>query len=371
MATHLNKPSADLVIDLVNATGVQTPLKVGDVTFDVPVVVSNGTRNTSVVMRGVRANGFRGTRTIRYNRLDLSVAMPPTDGQSMEVMVPNDGFETKLEVCDRLNKLYNLKIGADDIVDGPVDTTVLPASTTIQSKAGSLAWFGSMSIEFVPDRPFYKDTFSSFVLEGLPTPEPGNIGLNTPTVVTNVTPSFTDGGNLYYPGNATYPATNFVVSSNSEIEVAVAPRSGSGAVATAPDVTGYTYNLTLAGANDWTLMISIGSKKDPVEDVLDGYRLYVEAVGPDGTVASLEIKRDETSLGFFHSTLPVLRHGSDVQLGLVQASLSIRDISSVLGTIVRNGAGAPMGVYMLRVMARRINTVVPRVVATISVKVTN
>lgn len=368
---HLTKPSKELVVDLINEAGQQLFLNVENLDFETPIPSGVPARNTNIVAVGVMATGFRGRRTLRYNRLDLGVKMPPTEGGATELMVPNDGPESKMDIIPRLNKMFDLHIDAVDIVDGPVDSTVLPVTVTIAANPASLAWIGSVKIELTPDRPLYKDTFSSFALDGLPVPGTGGAGLDSPTVATNVSPSFTNGGNLYNPGNSTYPATHFVVSSNAEIEVAAAPRVGNGDVAVAPDSSGINYNLALAGANDWKVMISIGSKQDPVVDILEGYRLYLEATGPDGTVASFDIARDETGLAFLHKTLPPRRQITDLETGLAQGALSVGDISSVLGTIIRNGAGAPLGQYKFRVFARKVNAVVPRVLASFAVGVIN
>lgn len=350
MPDHLNKPSAELVIDLVNKTGVQTPLAVGDVTFDVPVVVSNGTRNSSVVMRGVRANGFRGTRTVRYNRLDLSVAMPPTDGQTMEVMVPNDGFETKLEVCDRLNKQYKLQIGADDIVDGPVDTTVLPATTNIQAKPGSLAWFGSLSIEFVPDRPFYKDTFSTFVLDGLPEPTQPPAELVAPS----------------------YSIADYTTTANGEAKVSFSPRVGDGSTAVPGQSSDYSYSLALAGADDWCVLLDLGFLSKTT-NFAETYQTQFAITAPDKTELVLKLVWDGSDYTLVNTakalSLPV--EPTDANGAQLTAKVSMKALEAHLGTITRSAQGVPLGSYTLRLQARRINTIAPRVLASATAKVAN
>ena len=371
---HLNKESDVLVIDLINATEPQVPLKVGDVTFDAPVEVVNNARNTSVVIRGVREKGFRGQRTMRYDRLNLALVIKPTEGQVTEVPVPNDGFETKLEVCDRLNKQYNLKIGPKDIIDGPVDTTVLPAKTTIQTRYDSLAWFGALAIEFVPDRPFYKDTFSSFVLDGLPMPETPNSGLKTTVVTNNAAPSFvTEDSTLHQPGNGSYPAGSFVVSHNSEIELALAPRVGMGGAAVAPAAMGYDYNLSLADANDWRALFSIGSLAGSFDELAAKYNITMVLTGPDKTELVLTLVVGTGDYAFVNTAknINAALVGTTIDDDALQWSLSMRDMSAHLGAVSRNAAGAPLGSYVLRLMARRINMVVPRVLSTVSVKVAN
>lgn len=373
---HLTKPSNELVLDLIAKANpdIQPPLRLGDVAFDAPVGAAQGaSRNTTVVARGLRnaeGIGYRGQRTIRYDRLNLAQKMPPDDTETMEIMVPNDGFDTKLEVCDRLNLKYDLMIGPDDIIDGPVDTSVLPATTVIQAKSTSLAWTGSLPIKFVPDRPFYKDTFTTQLLDGLPEPLPSNAGLNSPTVQTNAVPTFVDAGNLYQPGDSAYPATGFIVSRNSEIEVAAAPRVGQGATASAPDSSGYAYNLALAGATDWSVLVSVGSREEPVVDVETRYNVSAVINGPDNTELTLDLIRDETGYAFVGGG-KTLRTISEVAPGVLQGAISIAEVSLLLGDITRNGAGGPLGSYMVRVMARRINTVAPRVLATFNAKVIN
>lgn len=368
---HLNKPSKELIVDLINEAGQELFLSTENLDFETPVPSGVPARNTNIVAVGVMSSGFRGRRTLRYTRLDMGTAMPPTEGGATELMVPNDGPESKLDIIPRLNQMFSLKLAAEDIVDGPVDSTVLPVTVNIAANPASLAWIGTVKIELTPDRPLYKDTFSSFALDGLPVPGTGGAGLDAPTVATNQSPSFLSSGNLYQPGNGAYPATNFVVSTNSEIEVAASPRVGNGDVAVAPDSSGYNYNLALAGANDWKVMIALGSKETPAVDFLLKYRVWLGVTGPDGTEATFEILRDETSIALVGMGLPARRTLSEISPGLVQGPISVGDISSVLGTVLRNGAGAPLGQYKFRVFARRTNTVVPRVLTSFAVGVIN
>lgn len=374
---HLTKPSKELIYDLILKAnpGQKGKLQIGFLTFDTPIPSQPGAaNNTSVVARGItnaQGIGYRGSRTFRYNRLDMSTKMPPDDAQTLEVMVPNDGFETKLEVCDRLNKKYDLMIGAEDIIDGPVDVSVLPAKTTIVAKASSLAWTGQLTINFVPDRPFYKDTFSTLVLDGLPMPEETDPALDTVVATADQSPTFVVDGKLYQPGDGAYPADHFAVSRNPEVEVALAPRIGNGSASTAP-TDGYEYPLTLAGADDWSLCYSVGSREEPAVDVLLRYRISVQITGPDGTELLLTLTKIDDAYWYVNTEKNVKIAATLVANDLVvQGALSMDELSAHLGSVMRNGAGAPLGKYTLRLMARRINSVVPRVLASCAARVIN
>jgi len=374
---HLTKPSNELIYDLILKANpdLMGKLQIGHLSFDAPIPQQPGSStNSSVVARGLanaQGIGYRGARTFRYDRLNMAVKMPPDDAQTLEVMVPNDGFETKLEVVDRLNKKYDLMIGAADIVDGPVDVSVLPAKTTIVAKASSLAWTGQLTINFVPDRPFYKDTFSTQVLDGLPMPEVTDPALDTPVASSNLSPTFAVDGKLYQPGDGAYPADHFAVSRNPEVEVALAPRIGTGEVATAP-TAGFEYALTLAGAADWMLCYSVGSREEPAVDVLQRYRIIAQITGPDGSELMLTVTSIDDALWFANADQSIKIAVTTAVGDLVlQGALSMNELSAKLGEVMRNGAGAPLGKYTLRLMARRINSVVPRVLASCAARVIN
>lgn len=377
--SHLNKPSKELILDLINDAGQEFILTLRDISFGIPFPNTTGSLNTQLVVTGRTDDdgvGYRGNRTVRYNRLDMNVAMPPTDAQTLEVAVPNDGFETKLEVIDRLNKMFDLKIGADDIIDGPVDVSVLPATTTIAAKSSSLAWYGEIKLNFVPDRPLYKDTFTSFVLEGLPTPTPPDAGVLSPVVVPDADALYANGtGKLFQPGNETADADHFVVGRNDDIEVAISPRAVL-ETSVAP-TENYSYPLTLAGANSWQMLVQVATRGALV-DPLTNYNVSVNMTGPDGTELSLDLTRDQAGDYWFENKVLALKVAAGDLDGwvadgqfVISTTLDMRDMATHLGTIIRNGAGGPLGQYTLRLMARRRNTVAPRVLAIANVRVIN
>ena len=377
--SHLNKPSKELILDLINEAGQEFILTLRDIEFGIPGPNSTGNLNTQLVVSGLTNDGigYRGQRTVRYNRLDLNVAMPPTDAQTLEVAVPNDGFETKLEVVARLNKTYQLQIGPDDIEDGPVDVSVLPATTTIVAKSRSLAWYGQLKLVFVPDRPLYKDTFSSFVLDGLPAPGDTNAGILNPVVIPDTTAAYANGlSKLYQPGNETADADHFVTGRNNDIEVSISPRL---VVETSIAPTeNYSYPITLAGANSWLMLVQISTRDGGLVDPLTKYNVSVNLTGPDGTELSLELTRDLAGDYWFENKALAIKVVAGDLDGFVangqfviSSSLDLRDLSNHLGAIVRNGAGGPLGQYTLRLMARRRNTVAPRVLAIANVRVIN
>lgn len=371
---HLSKPSKELVIDLINKANPKIHLGYDDVDVENPLQAPVGTvRNTIVTLRG-RVNaegiGYRNTRNIRYDRLSLPVKIPPNEGSTTEVMVPNDGPESKLDICARLNKTYDIMLGPDDIVDGPVDSSVLPVTVTIAAKASSLAWTGSIKVELTPARPMYKGTFSSLTMDGLPAPTVHDAALDTPTVQTNHAPTFVTDGKLHQPGDGAYPADAFVVGSNPEIEVAVAPRVGTGAAATAPDATGHTYALQLADAADWALMLSIGSLANPAVPVESNYNVQVQVTGPAGSTLTLNLIKDATGYALVSGTKS-LRTLTAVDAGTLQGALSMADLVSALGQHPSNAAGGALGDYAVRVIAHRRNTIVPMVLAACKVHVVN
>ena len=68
-------------------------------------------------------------------------------------------------------------------------------------------------------------------------------------------------------------------------------------------------------------------------------------------------------------SLPV--EPTDANGAQLTAKVSMKALEAHLGTIMRSAQGVPLGSYTLRLQARRINTIAPRVLASATAKVTN
>lgn len=364
---HLNKPSKELVLDLINeANGRSLTFVEVDIVNPQPYA---GNRNTQATVFGREGTDYTGSKQLFYDRLDLEVAFPNNDPDGLELMVPNDGPTDVLEVCERLNRMFEYQIGLEDIVNTPVDYEALPAVVTVEAKPTSLAWYGQKTLTLVPDRPFWKDTFSSFQLDSFELPNGDVSGLTDPIATPNAVVSFhtTEDELLFDTG---LPAGGFLSATNSELELALTARVDAGASVTAPDTDG-SYNLPLLTESTWCLVYSVGLLDGG--DLRDLYSTCIVLTRADTTSCTLKLIEHEGGLAWhcddMDLTVPVdyISVDGDVIQGRIDAG-AIRDALLPAGN---SGGGAPMGLFTFRLQARRQNSIAPRVMSTILVKAYN
>lgn len=362
----LNKPSEELVLDLINEANDRT-LTLNQVNIRDPEAFSFNGRNTRAMAEGI-GNGYFGNYRIYYDRLHLDTALPNNGPEGFELMVPNDGFVDTVEVCERLNQMFDYQISEDDIIRTAIDTSQLPATATIYAKGSSLAWVGQKTMTFVADRPFWKDTFSEFTLDSFVMPTGDVTGLTDPVATGNAIPTFKDGSNMLFGTDVV--AGGMLISTNTELEVGIGARAGTGQAVVTPDVDN-VYNLSLLGSTTWKLVHSLGYLNNGVLD--DGYSICIVITRPDNSTYTLGLEKAGEDYFWVGEnptvTVPVGYISEDG--GVVQGFIDAEEIRTVLQPTANSSAGAPLGVYSVRLQARRKNSVAPRLIATILVKAYN
>lgn len=366
-----NKPSHQLVVDLINLDN-NWNFAYGDLLLPDPVAVNIHGRNTEVYVTGAPGSGYTGSRVIHYNRLDMAEVMETNDPEGLLVMVPNDGFVDTGEITERLNRMFNLGLAPSDVVVEELVNITLPYDYTLRAHAQSLAWRGTLPIQLVVDRPMWSDAVSTTRLDGLHYPDADVSALTTPVTTNNATLSFKNGENemLY---SADLPASGFVTSTNSEIEVAGCARVGSGGTAITPN-SERTYTLPLSGQSTWCLPISIGLlSMDAGFMTPDLYDACVKITCPDDSELVLTLVRNGMNYTLVNTekgiSLDVDYMAADGSV--YQTTIDMATLKPHLGTITSNASGAPLGVYMIRVQARRKNSIAPRVLSTFLVQAGN
>jgi hypothetical protein len=134
----LNKPSAEVVLSLVNIDN-NIYLNTADVTIQNPVVLTNDTRNTSAEIIGLNGTIFDGQIVpIKYNRLDLGVLTSTTP-----LLVIGDFYnvETALPI---LNSLYDLDLTTNELFNYDLDNN---NNVTIEVN-NSLAYIPNSAVTF-------------------------------------------------------------------------------------------------------------------------------------------------------------------------------------------------------------------------------
>ena len=154
------KPNFEALIDLIKLANPQTsvPFSTANLEHAAPVVLTEGTKNTSIVVSGKAAVGFGGSVTFTYNRLDLATQLTGLGVVSpLKLQITNDGVANGSISSAALLPLFNAAAGVElqeeDIVDELIVLTDSPAEVdyTITIKADSLKWIGSVAVKLVED----------------------------------------------------------------------------------------------------------------------------------------------------------------------------------------------------------------------------
>lgn len=110
---YLNKPSKEIVLDLINLHST-VPIALADLTFEKPVVIVPATvplinRNTRIKLTGTNTLKFTETKTVYYNRLNIATLFGTTQVGIPEI--PEDFTEA----LSLLNYHYGLAIQSDEV----------------------------------------------------------------------------------------------------------------------------------------------------------------------------------------------------------------------------------------------------------------
>ena len=358
---HLKKPSWELVFDLINEANGSVFLP-RHFSIGAPSVVNVRGRNTTAVLE---ANGveYFGTQDVFYNRLDLAVKMPPNEVEGLELMVPNDGFINTVEIADRLNQMFDLALSGDDLVDQTITFDTYPASMSLQAKPSSLAWFGTLNIRLVPDRPMFTEAFQTTALDGFKIPELTYDELAEPYVKINRTLTLTNNDVMYYNG---LPATDFLVCSNDELYVAASPRAGDGTASEPAEVGGYVVGLTTG--QPWVIALSAHLSRLPgsATRLTQAYDITIDITAPGNTQMSWKLVDHNDAL-CLQTTINGAQHfvqtGIEINGGQSwQGVLDMKAIAPLFPSLPLDD-GVPRGSFLIRLQARRCNSLTPRLLA--------
>lgn len=148
MSTSLNKPSVDLIIDLINVAN-STSLNNTKISFEAPSVLTDdpNNHNTGVKVVAIQGSGYIGDVDVTYNRLDIGLLFKNI-ALNLDVTSPT----TTADLLPKLNSKYGLGLTIDDIEDNAVDMSGSgPHSHVIVMKTTSLAYIGQVTTTIGPD----------------------------------------------------------------------------------------------------------------------------------------------------------------------------------------------------------------------------
>jgi hypothetical protein len=147
MSANVGELGAQMVFDAINAANPSLqngPVSASNVTLGTPTA-TGATPNTSVEMTGIAGQGYSGSDTITYDRIDIG-AMFTTWGDN-PATVPNGATYTNAsDMLPTINATYGTDLQAADIVDGAIGASSYPFAYSLVMAAGCLAYTGELAI---------------------------------------------------------------------------------------------------------------------------------------------------------------------------------------------------------------------------------
>ena len=144
--SDLTQSGPTLLLGLINAANPNLPngpLTAGNVTLGAPS--SNvGANNTQVTVTGVTGQGYSGTETFTYNRLDIGAMF--TGWGKTATLTGGAAFHQTTDLLAPLNAAYDLDLQPSDVVNETLTGTV-PYSYTLKMAADSLTYLNQVNVQ--------------------------------------------------------------------------------------------------------------------------------------------------------------------------------------------------------------------------------
>ena len=123
-----------------------TEMTTDNVTVNAPAA-NAGTKNTSITVTGVRYKGYRGSKQVFYNRIDLGVLHKNV---TPHVIVPPDADRTLHAVLPQINAQLGIFLETTDFADQQLvmDPVTMEFKATLTMGATHPLYTGSVSIIF-------------------------------------------------------------------------------------------------------------------------------------------------------------------------------------------------------------------------------
>lgn len=369
----LSKKSQVLILDLINNSNPQFTEKL---TFDVvefadPTVHAEDERNTSVVVGSLEDSPYAGDATVVYDRLDLQKLF--TDAGYPVVEIKGVGLATSLDLLPYLNDTFSLALDEDDIVSEALPAgDVYPKAYTLKVKPTSFAWLNELSISLIDGKPQLSDIIVVTVLDGLKYPTGDVSDLIRPVVKFNVPAAaiFAEEGDtaVLLGGGAN---TNFISANNAELEIDLRVEFNNAPVV---PVDGPIPTATLddsESGNGWAVTALSGLLDiDKGAEVIDLYRISL-SLESTATSTTKRLQLVETA-----GVLAWHFVEADGSVGVkyidaithLDGRVTMQRLDPV--TIFGDGPDSLYGLVHLRLEARRLDSIAPRLLAQIDLTAT-
>ena len=172
MAAHVSdfkQTNEKIILDLLNEqNGASLPDSA--VTFGAPTELVAGEIGTELVVTAASGSGYKGSVTVKYNRVPLSF---------MNTNEPNLVLETEAKTAhgliDALNTAFGIQLTVDDLVDSalPAVEPNVEVGATISATATSLVWHGPVTLKITASLVELSTVLTVTNLDGLYPPEAG------------------------------------------------------------------------------------------------------------------------------------------------------------------------------------------------------
>lgn len=369
----LSKKSKILILDLINENNPQFEEKLS---FDVvefadPAVHAEDDRNTSVVVGSLEDSPYAGDATVMYDRLDLQKLF--TDAGYPVVEIKAVGLATSLELLPYLNETFALALDEDDIVSEALPAgDVYPKAYTLKVKPTSFAWLNELAISLIDGKPQLSDIIVKTVLDGLKYPTGDVSDLIRPVIKFNVPAAAifaeADDAAVLLGGGVN---AHFISANNAELEIdlrvdfnneAVVPVDGPIPTATVDDTE---------SGNGWAVFAMTGLLDvEKAAEVISLYRvtLSLESVATS-TTKRLQLVETAGVLAWHFVEVDGtvgIKYINAIERLDGRVTMQLLDPVTIFG----DGPDSIYGLVHLRLEARRLDSIAPRLLAQIDLTAT-
>lgn len=165
------KTSKEMLLDAINIENnlQNNPLTWNQIAAGFPekVTSAGADKNTRLIIYGLKQGGYKGTVTLKYDRISL-----PEIFRNVTPVVVTEPVALLSQLLPKLNKTYGLSLDKDDIIEQSVADLGEDFLITVQLRAGCVAWEGDFELRFTKFRPKLKDVIADNVLDVIVAPFP-------------------------------------------------------------------------------------------------------------------------------------------------------------------------------------------------------
>lgn len=131
-------------------------------------------KNTSVVLTAISGQGYTGTETFYYDRLDIQTQVMAVKAPSGATLVNKLTYNTIADILVDLNAAYGLDILAADLSNSTASAVVntYPGSLTLDIAATCLTYTGTLTVAITDPAIAVASVLSTTVMTGLIAPPP-------------------------------------------------------------------------------------------------------------------------------------------------------------------------------------------------------